>query len=58
MAYVEFFNGGSSMSPSLGKYCKDIPSSLITTDNTLFVRYVTIAKEPRPGFSADIVVGM
>lgn len=57
IAYVEFFNGGSSISPSMGKYCKDAPNSIITSDNTLFVRYVTTAKEPRAGFSADIVVG-
>ncbi|XP_065344562.1 cubilin [Cloeon dipterum] len=55
-AFVQFFNGGTSIAPSLGKYCKDQPSSLLTTDNSLYIRYQTTAAEPKNGFQVDVRV--
>ncbi|XP_059488336.1 cubilin-like isoform X2 [Neocloeon triangulifer] len=53
-SYVQFFDGGSAIAASLGKFCNNKPNSILTSDNALFVRFVTTAAEPKNGFIADI----
>ncbi|XP_059471095.1 cubilin-like [Neocloeon triangulifer] len=53
-SYVQFFDGGTAIAASLGKFCYNNPNSILTSDNALFVRFVTTAAEPGKGFKADI----
>ncbi|XP_058802311.1 cubilin [Phymastichus coffea] len=56
--YVEFRDGGTETSELLGRYCKNMaPSSVTTKGNILFVHYYTDLPEPRNGFKAVITSG-
>ncbi|XP_011637168.1 cubilin-like [Pogonomyrmex barbatus] len=56
--YVEIRDGGTDGSRFLGKFCKDIaPSSMSTTGNMIYVHFYTDVAEPKNGFKAVITVG-
>lgn len=54
--YVEIRDGGTVMSPLIGRYCEAIPSTITTRDNMVFIKFFTDIEEPRNGFKAKISV--
>lgn len=48
--YVEIRDGGTSMSPLVGRFCESMPSTIVTRDNMAFVKFFTDVEEPRNGF--------
>ncbi|XP_012136673.2 cubilin [Megachile rotundata] len=56
--YVEIRDGGTESSKVLGKFCKDVaPSSITSTGNMMYVHYYTDIPEPANGFEAVFSVG-
>ncbi|EFN66210.1 Cubilin [Camponotus floridanus] len=56
--YIEIRDGGTDNSKFMGRYCKDIaPSSISTTGNMMYVYFYTDLPEPKNGFKAAIVSG-
>lgn len=56
--YIEIRDGGTDSSRFMGRYCKDIaPSSMSTTGNMMYVYFYTDLPEPKNGFKAVIVSG-
>lgn len=55
--YVEVRDGATKNSPLLGRYCNSKPSSISSTDNVLFVNFLTDVDDPRNGFKAKISIG-
>lgn len=55
--YVELRDGGTQMSPLIGKFCKDMPSTQKTTDNVAFIKFFTDVPDPRNGFKMKISLG-
>ncbi|XP_065360610.1 cubilin homolog [Calliphora vicina] len=53
--YLELFDGSTSLSRNLGRYCRK-PSNLRTTQNILYMHYLTDIAEPRNGFKARISI--
>ncbi|XP_061400318.1 cubilin homolog [Musca vetustissima] len=54
--YVELFDGATALAKSLGKYCRK-PMPLKTTQNILYIHYVTDVSEPRAGFKVHLSIG-
>ncbi|KAG5881771.1 hypothetical protein JTB14_021141 [Gonioctena quinquepunctata] len=54
--YVEIRDGGTEFSKSFGKYCSSMPSSQITTDNMMFIKFFTDIDDPKNGFKARITI--
>lgn len=54
--YVEIRNGGTVLSPLVGKYCKSMPSTIVTRDNMAFVKFFTDVEEPRNGFKIKLSI--
>ncbi|XP_014475365.1 PREDICTED: cubilin [Dinoponera quadriceps] len=53
--YVEIRDGGTDSSRTLGRYCKDVaPSSMTTTGNMMYIHFYTDLPEPKNGFKAVI----
>ena len=51
--YVEVRDGGTDSAKLFGRYCKDVaPSSMISTQNMMYVRFYTDVPEPKNGFKA------
>ncbi|CAK9795155.1 Cubn [Anthophora quadrimaculata] len=51
--YVEVRDGGTENSKLIGRYCKDVaPSSITSTGNMLYVHFYTDLPEPKNGFKA------
>ncbi|XP_029048305.2 cubilin isoform X2 [Osmia bicornis bicornis] len=56
--YVEVRDGGTESSKLVGRFCKDVaPSSITSTGNMLYVHYYTDVPEPGNGFKAVISIG-
>ncbi|KAF4524800.1 hypothetical protein B566_EDAN010175 [Ephemera danica] len=55
-AYVEINDGSSALSPQLGRYCRDKPSSLWSTDNAIYIHYFTNVQGPRTGFKVNVSI--
>ncbi|XP_044765339.1 LOW QUALITY PROTEIN: cubilin-like [Coccinella septempunctata] len=53
---VELRDGGTNMSPLINKFCDTSPNTQFSTDNILFVKYFTQAKEPGDGFLANVSI--
>lgn len=55
--YVELRDGGTKMSPLIGRFCKDMPSTQKTTDNIAFIKFFTDTPDPKTGFKLKISLG-
>ncbi|XP_050461753.1 cubilin-like [Cataglyphis hispanica] len=56
--YVEIRDGGTDGSKFMGRFCKDVaPSSMTTTGNMIYVYFYTDLPEPKNGFKAKITSG-
>ncbi|KAF4527382.1 hypothetical protein B566_EDAN015951 [Ephemera danica] len=55
-AYVEFHDGGSALSPQLGRFCHDKSSSIWSTDNAIYIHYFTNVENPRTGFKVNVSI--
>lgn len=54
--YVELRDGGTEISPFIGRYCQDMPNPKVTTGNLLRVKYFTNSDEQRNGFKANVSI--
>ncbi|XP_018577861.1 cubilin-like [Anoplophora glabripennis] len=52
--YVEVRDGGTELSPLIGRYCKEVPHTQFSTGNMMFVKFFTNTEDPRNGFKAKI----
>nr|XP_042896535.1 cubilin [Parasteatoda tepidariorum] len=53
--YVDIHDGGTELAPVLHRFCgHDQPSSVMSTGNAIFVRYVTGVDTPQAGFKSTI----
>ncbi|XP_071569184.1 cubilin isoform X2 [Temnothorax nylanderi] len=56
--YVEIRDGGTDSSQLMGKFCKDVaPSSMSTIGNMVYIHFYTDIPEPKNGFKAVIASG-
>lgn len=56
--YVEIRDGSTEDSPLLGRYCRNMPPSTISTKgNIMYVHYFTDIAEPRNGFKGLVTSG-
>ncbi|XP_054002675.1 cubilin [Hylaeus anthracinus] len=56
--YIEVRDGGTDISTLLGRFCKDVaPSSMTSTGNMLYIHYYTDVPVPKNGFHATFTVG-
>ncbi|XP_035743302.1 cubilin-like [Vespa mandarinia] len=56
--YVEIRDGGTDSSQLLGRFCKDIaPSTITTKGNMMYIHFYTDVPDPKNGFKAVIVSG-
>ena len=53
--YIELFDGSTTLARRLGRYCTK-PPALKTTQNMLYIQYLTDIAEPRNGFKARISI--
>ncbi|XP_075163375.1 cubilin homolog [Haematobia irritans] len=53
--YIELFDGSTSLARNLGKFCRR-PYVMRTTQNILYMHYLTDTIEPRNGFKARISI--
>ncbi|XP_013116992.2 cubilin homolog [Stomoxys calcitrans] len=53
--FVELIDGATLLGRKLGKFCHR-PDTLTTTQNLLYMRYLTETSEPRMGFKAEISI--
>lgn len=51
--YVEIRDGSTYLSPKIGRYCRK-PNAILSTENSLYIKYVTDVSDPRNGFKAKI----
>lgn len=54
---MEVKDGGTAIASPLGLFCRDMPGTLKSTGNVLYVRYYTNVVEPRNGFKAEVKIG-
>ncbi|XP_014605735.1 PREDICTED: cubilin-like [Polistes canadensis] len=56
--YVEIRDGGMDNSLSMGRFCRDMaPSTMTTKGNMMYIKFYTDIPEPNNGFKALITVG-
>ncbi|RLU24405.1 hypothetical protein DMN91_002494 [Ooceraea biroi] len=56
--YVEIRDGGTDGSRLMGRFCKDVaPSTMTTTGNMMYIYFYTDVAEPKNGFKAVITSG-
>lgn len=55
--YVEIREGATKNSELIGKYCREKPSTVKSTDNIMFVHFFTNVEDPRNGFKATVSLG-
>lgn len=55
---MEVRNGGTQYADLLGTFCADMPGSIFSTDNTLYIKYRTDTDDPKNGFKAKISIGI
>ncbi|KAF7287446.1 hypothetical protein GWI33_001415 [Rhynchophorus ferrugineus] len=56
--YLELRNGGTQWSPLLNRYCTEMPETVFTTDNILYIKYFTDVDEPKNGFKLKVSLGI
>ncbi|KAL1493429.1 hypothetical protein ABEB36_011486 [Hypothenemus hampei] len=54
--YLELSDGGTELSPKIGKYCTEAPQTKFTKGNMLRMKYLTDSEESRNGFKANISI--
>lgn len=54
---VEIRNGATEYSPLIGRFCKTQPSSQFSTDNMMYIKFLTDVDDPRNGFKATVSLG-
>ncbi|XP_054274028.1 cubilin-like isoform X2 [Macrosteles quadrilineatus] len=54
LEYIEIHDGGSELSPLLGKWCTGTPPSQTTTRNRMYIKYFTDTDTPNNGFGAIV----
>ncbi|KAJ8923869.1 hypothetical protein NQ315_010451 [Exocentrus adspersus] len=54
--YVEVRDGGTQLSPIIGRYCDNAPRAQFSTDSIMFVKFFTNTDDPRNGFKAKILL--
>ncbi|GBP07543.1 Cubilin [Eumeta japonica] len=54
--FVEIRDGASKISPLKGLFCREKPSTVKTSGNYVYIKYVTQLAEPRNGFRANISI--
>jgi cubilin len=55
---LELRDGGTETSPVLAKLCgTSLPSTVLSTANVLFARFVTDNSVPRRGFKVEYSIG-
>ncbi|ODM98815.1 Cubilin [Orchesella cincta] len=55
-AGVEVRDGGTAIASELGIFCRDMPGTLTSTGNVLYLKYYTDVSEPRNGFKAEVKI--
>ncbi|CAL8142101.1 unnamed protein product [Orchesella dallaii] len=55
-AGVEVRDGGTAISSELGIFCRDMPGTLTSTENVLYLKFYTDVAEPRNGFKAEVKI--
>lgn len=57
-AGVQIHDGGTPSAPELGRYCgSNLPGSIFSRGNSLYVRYFNSVQNPGAGFQARISIG-
>ncbi|XP_049865550.1 cubilin homolog [Pectinophora gossypiella] len=56
LEYVEIREGSSDLSPLKGRYCKEMPGTIKTTGNVIYVKYYTQLADPKNGFKANVSI--
>ncbi|KAK9889124.1 hypothetical protein WA026_004393 [Henosepilachna vigintioctopunctata] len=51
---VEMRNGATELSPIIGRFCKTMPGTQYSTDNTMYLKYFTNTDDPKNGFKATL----
>ncbi|XP_055944726.1 cubilin-like isoform X2 [Argiope bruennichi] len=57
--YLQINDGGTDMAPPLHRFChNDQPSSVMSTGNAIYARYVTAVENPQAGFKARVQIAV
>ncbi|CAH2083519.1 unnamed protein product [Euphydryas editha] len=56
LEYVEVRDGSTQLAPLKEIICKDRPSTIKTSSNSMFIKYSTQIAEPRNGFKANVSI--
>ena len=57
--YVEVRNGGTELSPVLGRFCgHELPSTQVSTGNVMYIRFRTDGSIATSGFNIKYMIGM
>lgn len=55
--YIEVRNGGTEISPLIGRYCFTTPPPIVSQGNHMFIKYFTDVDLPNNGFKAVVKIG-
>lgn len=50
-------NGGTEISPLIGRYCFTTPPPIVSQGNHMFIKYFTDVDSPNNGFKAVVKIG-
>lgn len=50
-------NGGTEISPLIGRYCLTTPPPIVSQGNHMFIKYFTDVDSPNNGFKAVVKIG-
>ncbi|XP_017783006.1 PREDICTED: cubilin-like [Nicrophorus vespilloides] len=53
---VEIRNGGTHLSPLIGIFCDELPSTHVSLENMMYIKFTTDIDEPSNGFQAQVSV--
>ncbi|KAF8777573.1 Cubilin like protein [Argiope bruennichi] len=57
--YLQINDGGTDKAPPLHRFChNDQPSSVMSTGNAIYARYVTAVENPQAGFKARVQIAV
>lgn len=54
--FIEVRDGSSDLSALKGRFCREKPSTIKTSSNVIYIKYVTQLSEPRNGFKANVSI--
>ncbi|KAG8252002.1 hypothetical protein J6590_068210 [Homalodisca vitripennis] len=54
--YVEVRDGGTELSPLIGRYCNKTPTPKVTLGRRMYIKYFTDADSPNNGFKAVVKI--